>query len=100
MLLHHSRKLAICSPLYRFVSAYVCHRRISLSFPQNHECAQVIVKTPTDKEKEIASNWPTWGCGVSKFPWSYDSSETCLILEVHTSLVQTSSLSSCVHIYC
>jgi len=43
---------------------------------------QIIVKTPSDKEKETASNWPTWGCGVSKFPWSYDQTETCLVLEV------------------
>ena len=21
-------------------------------------------------------DWPTWGCGVSKFPWAYDSAET------------------------
>ena len=24
---------------------------------------------------------PTWGCEVSSFPWSYDASETCLLLE-------------------
>lgn len=48
-----------------------------------HLCVmQIIVKTPSDKEKETASNWPTWGCGVSKFPWSYDQTETCLVLEV------------------
>ena len=26
-------------------------------------------------------SWPTWGCGVSTFPWSYDEQETCLLLE-------------------
>lgn len=25
--------------------------------------------------------WPTWSCGVSSFPWTYDESETCYILE-------------------
>ncbi|MDD2769834.1 MAG: cupin domain-containing protein [Methylococcus sp.] len=25
--------------------------------------------------------WPTWGCGVSSFPWTYEESETCYILE-------------------
>jgi len=25
--------------------------------------------------------WPTWGCGVSKFPWSYSENETCYVLE-------------------
>lgn len=27
------------------------------------------------------SNWPTWGCEVSTFPWTYDDQETCLLLE-------------------
>lgn len=26
-------------------------------------------------------SWPTWGCGVSKFPWTYGDSETCLLLK-------------------
>ena len=26
-------------------------------------------------------SWPTWGCGISKFPWTYGDSETCLILK-------------------
>lgn len=25
--------------------------------------------------------WPTWGCDVSKFPWSYSENETCFLLE-------------------
>ena len=24
---------------------------------------------------------PTWGCGVSTFPWTYDEQETCFLLE-------------------
>ena len=27
------------------------------------------------------TTWPTWGCGVSSFPWTYDEQETCLLLE-------------------
>merc|ERR1712216_495871 len=54
---------------------------LSMAASTDKSVPQIIVKAPTDKEKEIASGWPTWGCGVSKFPWSYDSSETCLILE-------------------
>eukprot|EP00955_Chlamydomonas_euryale_P060226 357655-Chlamydomonas_euryale.AAC.1 len=26
-------------------------------------------------------SWPTWGCGASKFPWSYDSKEVAYLLE-------------------
>jgi hypothetical protein len=25
-------------------------------------------------------DWGTWGCGVSKFPWTYDSAESCYLL--------------------
>ncbi|KXZ41886.1 hypothetical protein GPECTOR_252g633 [Gonium pectorale] len=32
------------------------------------------------KAKGVRS-WPTWGCGVSKFPWTYQEPETCFILE-------------------
>jgi uncharacterized protein len=26
-------------------------------------------------------DWGTWGCGVSKFPWTYDTSESCYLLQ-------------------
>ena len=26
-------------------------------------------------------SWPTWSAEVSEFPWSYDATETCYILE-------------------
>ena len=32
-------------------------------------------------ERLGVKRWPTWGCGVSKFPWTYDSEETCYVLE-------------------
>jgi len=28
----------------------------------------------------VVTRWPTWGCGVSTFPWTYDDPETCLLL--------------------
>lgn len=28
-----------------------------------------------------ATSWPIWTCEASQFPWSYDSRETCYILE-------------------
>lgn len=28
-----------------------------------------------------ARSWPVWEKGVSRFPWTYDSSETCFVLE-------------------
>ena len=36
-------------------------------------------------EERLASlgvrTWPVWTCGVSEFPWSYDSRETRYLLE-------------------
>jgi uncharacterized cupin superfamily protein len=44
---------------------------------------KVTVEKPT-KEK-LASlgvdRWPTWECAPSTFDWSYDTPETCYILE-------------------
>ena len=31
-------------------------------------------------EKKGVFSWGTWGCGVSKFPWTYDSAESCYLL--------------------
>lgn len=42
-----------------------------------------IIKNP---EKERLADmgvfgWPTWGCEISEFPWSYGETETCYFLE-------------------
>ena len=42
---------------------------------------QVIVKKPTEVEKQFMQKQPTWSCGVSEFDWTYDSEETCLLIE-------------------
>jgi len=44
---------------------------------------KIIVSTPSAAEvsKMDFSNWGTWECGVSTFPWSYDATETCYLLE-------------------
>lgn len=39
--------------------------------PQNQELV----------EKLGCKRWSTWGCGVSKFPWSYSDTETALLLK-------------------
>jgi len=39
-------------------------------------------KISEDKIEELdVYSWPTWEKGVSTFPWHYDDTETCLILE-------------------
>jgi uncharacterized protein len=46
---------------------------------------KIEVKTPTKQEfaKMNFSGWSTWECPVSTFPWIYDATETCYILEGH-----------------
>ena len=48
------------------------------------------VRTPNKIEvsKMDFSKWGTWECRVSKFPWSYDATETCYILAGHV-IVET-----------
>lgn len=41
----------------------------------------VVVRKPSDEEKEQCESWPTWECEASEFDWAYTQTETCLILE-------------------
>jgi hypothetical protein len=37
---------------------------------------------PVDKLDRLGvSSWPIWAKEVSRFPWRYDSTETCYLLE-------------------
>jgi len=36
---------------------------------------------PAQLESLGVMSWPTLGCEVSTFPWTYDQQETCLLLE-------------------
>jgi uncharacterized cupin superfamily protein len=36
---------------------------------------------PTQEEIENTKGWGTWSKEVSEFPWYYDDTETCYILE-------------------
>lgn len=43
------------------------------------------IKIEKLSEAEIAerkvTSWPIWSCEVSRFDWSYDATEECLLLE-------------------
>jgi len=41
----------------------------------------IIVRKPTDDEKNKMQTMPIWECDVSEFDWYYGSEETCLIIE-------------------
>mmetsp|Transcript_22720 Transcript_22720/g.42236 ORF Transcript_22720/g.42236 Transcript_22720/m.42236 type:complete len:157 (+) Transcript_22720:132-602(+) len=42
-----------------------------------------VVSQPSKEflEQKGVFGWGTWGCGVSKFPWTYDSNESCYLLK-------------------
>ena len=40
-----------------------------------------VITDPSPELVSKAKSWPVWGCGVSKFPWSYGEQETCLLIE-------------------
>ena len=44
---------------------------------------KITVEKPSkDKLKQLGvKNWPTWQANPSTFPWHYDSTEVCYIIE-------------------
>jgi uncharacterized protein len=40
-------------------------------------------------EKKGIDNWGTWGCGVSKFPWTYSENESCYLLSGKVTVTPT-----------
>ncbi len=39
-------------------------------------------KLGSDQLEQLGiQGWPIWSSGVSRFPWTYDERETCLLLE-------------------
>jgi hypothetical protein len=42
---------------------------------------EIVVRKPTEDEIAKAKTWPVWEKEPSVFPYEYDSTETCLILE-------------------
>jgi len=42
------------------------------------EC--IIIPRQEFLDKKGVFSWGTWGCGVSKFPWTYGEAESCYLL--------------------
>ena len=53
----------------------------SVSLPMPHSIT--VTRSPDAQQLQTlgVSQWPIWSCEVSRFPWTYDEPETCLILE-------------------
>jgi uncharacterized cupin superfamily protein len=53
---------------------------------------EIEVVSQPDKEfldKKGVFNWGTWGCDVSKFPWTYDQNESCYLLKGKVTVTPT-----------
>ncbi len=50
---------------------------------------------PAQLQSLGVTSWPTWGCGVSTFPWTYDEQETCLLLEGDVTASRPRAVSRC-----
>ena len=42
---------------------------------------EIEVRQPTESERETFSGYPVWTCEPSQFPWTYSSTEQCLVIE-------------------
>ena len=59
-------------------------RTMDLGFIQTAMARGITVTSnpdPAQLESLGVTSWPTWGCEVSAFPWTYNEQETCLLLE-------------------
>ena len=64
-------------------SSFVTSRRsptLRMMSTQTNEIKVISQASDEDIAKLRCRSWPTWGCGVSKFPWTYGDTETCLLL--------------------
>ena len=89
--------------VFSFVTKYksesLIHVRMSASSDSNVATGPNIeVISQPDKEfleKKGVFSWGTWGCGASKFPWTYDSSESCYLLEGKVTVTPTDNRPAC-----
>lgn len=54
--------------------------------------SKIKVEKATDEKLKAlkVDQWGEWGCGVSRFDWSYDSTETCYLTEGQVTVITTS----------
>ena len=48
---------------------------------------EIEVRKPTDAERETFSAYPIWTCEPSEFPWTYSSTEQCLVIKGEVTMV-------------
>ena len=74
------------SPLLLLLSS------IGFSFSLMLKMSSIIVRKATEQDfsKMQIKQWATWGCEVSRFPWTYGDSETCYVIKGNVVVTPTS----------
>ncbi|KAL7484215.1 hypothetical protein ACHAW6_009857 [Cyclotella cf. meneghiniana] len=64
---------------------------ISIRMVDNKVSEIEVVTQPTDEflEKKGVFSWSKWSCPPSKFPWTYDSTESCYLLQGQVTVTPT-----------
>jgi len=72
----------LSSSAHAFVARPISSRSAISSYSPLKMSEIKVVSQPNKDflEQKGVFNWGTWGCGVSKFPWTYDESESCYLL--------------------
>lgn len=69
----------------------LCLTLLSLATSFMLRMSSIVVRkaTEADISKMGIRSWPTWGCEVSRFPWTYGESETCYIIRGRVTVTPT-----------
>ena len=78
------------SPFAPRSSALASLRRLGTTMSAS---AAIRVSRPTEEEiaKLGVKSWSTWGCGASKFPWTYGDQETAYMLQGRVTVIPDDS---------
>ena len=78
-----------CNALRTLPSVSIRSRSLTTRIMASNEIKVEYQASEETLTKLNVKRWPTWGCGVSKFPWTYDDSETCLLLQGKVTVTPT-----------
>jgi hypothetical protein len=81
-------------PASRRSRAYASLRVVSAAASGASPSSGAIIVIKAASEADVSRlgcrAWPTWGCGVSTFPWSYGETETSLLISGSVTVTPTS----------
>jgi uncharacterized cupin superfamily protein len=66
-------------------------RSLAMNSSQQKQQIKVTKPSPDEIAKMQIKTWSTWGCGVSKFPWTYGDTETAFMIAGEVTITPTDS---------